>query len=146
MTATRLAGPRATKASLPSPVMRTPTGWMASERMPAISKVIFLTTLRVLASMTLTVPPISDDTQTCFPSPVNSATRGRVSTSTLSTTLYVPVSMKWAMLVVSEVVTRTVPSGLMPIPSGSTPTGTSAITVPFSRSMTVTMLSSSLAT
>ena len=33
--------------------------------------------------------------------------------------------MKWAMLVVSEVLTRILPSGLMPMPSGSTPTGTS---------------------
>ena len=44
-------------------------------------------------------------------------------------TLKLVVSMKWAMLVVSEVLTRIVPSGLMPMPSGSTPTGTSASTV-----------------
>ena len=57
----------------------------------------------------------------------------------------VAVSMKCAMLVVSDVVTRSLPSGLMPMPSGSTPTGISASTVSFSMSTTVTRLSSSLA-
>ena len=54
--------------------------------------------------------------------------------------------MKCAMLVVSEVLTRIFPSGDRPIPSGSTPTGTSARTLFFSMSMIVTWLSSSLAT
>ena len=63
-----------------------------------------------------------------------------------SITSKVLVSMKWAMLVVSEVFTRTLPSGDSPIPSGSTPTGISASTLFFSMSMMVTWLSSSLAT
>ena len=104
-----------------------------------------LMTWRVAVSMTLTVPPISAVTQTCLPSAVNSAKRGRESTSTLSTISYVAVSMKCAMLVVSEVFTSILPSGLMPMPSGSTPTGISAIGSPDSTSTIVTMLSSSLA-
>ena len=58
----------------------------------------------------------------------------------------VSVSMKCAMLVVSEVFTSHLPSWLTPMPSGSTPTGTSAITWRVAMSITVTMLSSSLAT
>ena len=80
--------------------------------------------------MTLTVPPISAETQTCAPSAVHSARRGRLSTRTLATTLCVSVSMKCAMLVVSEVLTSHLPSGLMPMPSGSTPTGISPTTSP----------------
>ena len=95
--------------------------------------------------MTVTVPPISALTQTWLPSALNSAKRGRLSTSTLSIVVLVAVSMKWAMLVVSDVVTSTLPSGLMPMPSGSTPTGISASTESFSMSTTVTRLSSSLA-
>ena len=38
----RLAGPSATKALLPSLVMRMPTGWIASSFTPGILKVIFL--------------------------------------------------------------------------------------------------------
>ena len=37
--------------------------------------------------------------------------------------------MKCAMFVVSDVLTMVLPSGLMPIPSGSTPTGISATTL-----------------
>jgi hypothetical protein len=54
--------------------------------------------------------------------------------------------MKWAMLVVSDVFTRTLPSGLMPMPSGSTPTGISVTTRPAAMSSTDTMLSFSLET
>ncbi len=134
------------KALVPSPVRRTPTGWICSSVTPGILKVIFFTTLRVSTSMTETVPPTSAETQSHLPSRLNSAKRGRASTSTLSITWKVLVSMKWAMLVVSEVLTRIDPSGLNPIPSGSTPTGTSATTLFFSMSSTVTWLSSSLAT
>ena len=49
------------------------------------------------------------------------------------------LSMKWAMLVVSEVATVTFEFGLTAMPSGSTPTGTSPSISPFARSMTVTM-------
>ena len=60
-----------------------------------------------------TVPPISDDTHNSEPSGLNSAKRGRESTSTLATIWRVAVSMKCAMLVVSEVLIRILPSGLM---------------------------------
>ena len=103
-------------------------------------------TLRVFGSITVTVPPISALTQSCAPSAVNSATRGRLSTSTLSMVVLVAVSMKCAMFVVSDVLTSSLPSGLMPMPSGSTPTGISASTLSVSMSTTVTRLSSSLAT
>src|SRR4029078_12165660 len=49
------------------------------------------------------------------------------------------------MLVDSEVAAVYLPSGLTPMPSGSTPTGTSPITSPLLMSMMVTRLSSSLA-
>ena len=52
------------------------------------------------------VPPTSDVTQSCLPSAVNSAKRGRLSTSTLATISWVLVSMKCAMFVVSDVLTR----------------------------------------
>src|SRR5262245_18736451 len=71
--ATRLAGPSATNAVLPSPVMRMPTGWIASLRRPGISKAIFFLTSNLTGSMTLMVPPISDDTHTSEPSRLNSA-------------------------------------------------------------------------
>ena len=103
-------------------------------------------TSRVALSMTETVPPISALTQTSEPSGLNSAKRGRESTSTLSVISCVVVSMKCAMFVVSDVLTMVLPSGLMPMPSGSTPTGISASTFLLSRSITVTRLSSSLAT
>ena len=56
--------------------------------------------------MMLTVPPTSAETQTSLPSGVQGggAQRGRASTSTLASTVPVVVSMKCAMLVVSEVV------------------------------------------
>ena len=132
-------------AGLPSFVMRMPTGWIASVGHARDLELIFLTMARVAGSMTLTVPPTSAETQSDLPSFENSAKRGRASTSTLSMTLCVVVSMKWAMLVVSEVFTSTLPSGLMPMPSGSTPTGTSATIEFFSTSSTVTWLSSSFA-
>ena len=118
---------------------------MLSGLMPGISKPMVLMIFRVLASITDTVPPTSDVTQSCDPSAVNSAKRGRVPTSTLSTISKLLVSMKCAMLEVSDVAIRILPSGLMPTPSGSTPTGTSASTSRVSRSITVTRLSSSLA-
>ena len=62
-------------------------------------------------------------TQTSDPSGLNCANRGRVSTNTLEVISWVSVSMKWAMLVVSDVATTVLPSGLTPMPSGSTPTG-----------------------
>ena len=49
-----------------------------------------------------------------MPSAVNSAKRGRDPTSTLSTTDKLSVSMKCAMLEVSEVAIRVLPSGLTP--------------------------------
>src|SRR3546814_4049931 len=70
------------------------------------------TTWRLALSITETVPPISADTQTWLPSGENSAKRGRASTSTLSVIAWLAVSMKCAMLVVSEVFTSTAPSGL----------------------------------
>ena len=60
-------------------------------------------TLRVAVSITATVPPTSAETQTSEPSGVNWAKRGLVSTSTLAMTSCFAVSMKWAMLVVSDV-------------------------------------------
>ena len=96
--------------------------------------------------MTVTVPPISDETHSSEPSRLNSAKRGRESTSTLATILRVAVSMKCAMLVVSDVLIRILPSGLSAMPSGSTPTWTSPSRARFSRSMIVTVLSFSLAT
>ncbi len=77
---------------------------------------------------------------------MNSATRGRVSTSTFDNTFCVLVSMKCAMLVCSDVFTTRLPSGETPMPSGSTPTGISASFAPVARSTTVTRPSSSLAT
>src|SRR5215475_1067417 len=73
MTATRLAGPSATKASLRSSVIAIPTGWIASFGTPATAKVMRLTTVCFAASMTLTVPPISAETQNCAPSAVHTA-------------------------------------------------------------------------
>src|SRR3981189_2063971 len=144
--AIRLAGPSATKAVLPSLVMPMPTGWIASRRMPGMLKLILPVTTRLAGSITDTVPPISDDTHNSVPSRLNSAKRGRASTSTFATIWRVAVSMKWAMLVVSEVLIKILPSGLMAMPSGSTPTWISPTRARFSRSMTVTVLSFSLAT
>src|SRR6476619_3151633 len=115
-------------------------------RSPGISKLIFFFTSCFTGSMILTVPPISDETQTSEPSRLNSANRGRASTNTLATIRRVSVSMKCAILVVSDVATRILPSGLRPMPSGSTPTCTSARGVRRSKSIIVTVLSFSLAT
>src|SRR6476469_7724012 len=79
---------------------------MASVRSPGISEVIFFFSSCFTGSMTLTVPPISDETQTSEASRLNSAKRGRASTSTLATIRRVSVSMKCAILVVSDVATR----------------------------------------
>src|SRR5262249_21780559 len=128
MTATRLAGPSATNACLALRLMRTPTGWIASALTPGISKVILARIWRVLASITVTLPPISALIQTCDPSGVNSATRARLAARTVATIVWLAVSLKCAMLVVSDVATSSLPSGLMPSPSGSTPTGISATT------------------
>ena len=97
-------------------------------------------------SITLTVPPISALTQISASSLVHSAKRGRWSTSTLSVISSVSASMKCAMLVVSDVFTIHLPSWLTPMPSGSTPTGIWVIAALLAMSITVTMLSSSLAT
>ena len=91
------------------------------------------------------MPPTSEDTQSSLPSAVNLASRGRKSTSTLATSFVLALSMTCAMLVLSEVATVYLPSGLTVMPSGSTPTGTSASTSPVLMSMMVTRLSSSLA-
>jgi hypothetical protein len=77
---------------------------------------------------------------------VNTAKRGRVPTSTLATTFSVATSMKCAMLVVSDVHSTVLPSGLTAMPSGSTPTGISDTIRPSAISSTETWLLSSLAT
>ena len=74
-------------------------------------------------SMTETFPPTSDDTQSSDPSGLNSAKRGRGATRMLATIFFARQSMRWAMLVVSEVLTTIAPSGLTATPSGSIPTG-----------------------
>ena len=123
-----------------------PTGWIASPRMPGIANAIFAFTACLTGSMTLTVPPISEETHSSEPSLLNCAKRGRWSTSTLAMTSRDTVSMKCAMLVVSDVLTSTFPSGLSPMPSGSTPTWTSPSRARRSISMIVTVLSFSFAT
>ena len=110
------------KAVLPSLVMPMPTGWIASRRRPGILNSILPVMTRLAGSMMETVPPISDDTHNSELSRLNSAKRGRASTSTLATIWRVAVSMKCAMLVVSDVLIRILPSGLIAMPSGSTPT------------------------
>ena len=80
--------------------------------------------------MMATVPPISADTHTCLPSCVKLATRGRVSTRMLASTLKVLASMMCAMLVASDVAATILSSGLTDMPSGSTPTSISASTLP----------------
>jgi len=95
--------------------------------------------------MTATVPPTSAETQTVLPSGAKVASRGRVSTSTLASSSKVVLSMKCAMLVVSEVATVIFESGLTRMPSGSRPTEISARVSPLLRSTTVTSASSSLA-
>ena len=126
--------------------MAMPTGWMLSVGIPGMAKSIVWVTARVAVSMTETVPPTSAETQTSAPSAVNLATRGREPTRTLPTISRVPVSMKWAMLVVSEVLMSSLPSGLTAMPSGSTPTWISLAMRPPGMSMTETMLSFSLET
>src|SRR5271154_5790390 len=73
MTATRLAGPVATNASLPSALKRMPTGWICSFASPGTSNVIFCLTTCLTGSMTLTVPPTSDVTHSSEPSLLYSA-------------------------------------------------------------------------
>ena len=107
-----------------------PTGCSSSGRTPATSKPIFFFTFQLAVSITETVPPTSEDTHTSLPSGVNFASRGRVSTSTLATTFWLALSITCAMLVYSEVATVYLESGLTPMPSGSTPTGISAVTSP----------------
>ena len=122
-----------------------PTGWSSSGRTPGTSKPISLVTFQVAGSITEMVPPTSEETQSSLPSAVNFASRGRESTSTLAMSLREALSMTCAMLVLSEVATVYLPSGLTVMPSGSTPTGTSASTSPVLMSMMVTRESSSLA-
>src|SRR3954453_18320688 len=145
-TATRLAGPNATNAVLASAVMLIPTGWIASLRIPGIANSIFVMTSCLVGSITETVPPISEETHSSELSRLNSANRGRASTSTLATIWREAVSIKCAMLVVSEVLIRIFPSGLIAMPSGSTPTWTSPTRARLSISMIVTVFSFSLAT
>ncbi len=85
ITATRLAGPSAAKAVLPSREIRIPTGWIASFGKPGMAKSIFCFTSCFTGSMTLIVPPTSDDTHSSDPSGVNCAKRGRASTRMLAT-------------------------------------------------------------
>src|SRR5271163_675068 len=146
MTATRLAGPSATKPSLPSEVNLIPTGWISSLRNPGTSKPIVWVTAFLTGSMTETLPPTSDDTQSSDPSGVNSAKRGRGGTRMLATIFFAGQSMRWAMLVVSEVFTTIAPSGLTATPSGSTPTGNWTIALRVLTSMAVSSASFSLAT
>jgi len=123
-----------------------PTGCNSSGRRSCTPKPIFFLMFQSLVSITAMVPPTSDDTHASLPSGVNLASRGLVSTSTFSISLSVALSMTCAMLVLSEVTTVYFESGLMPTPSGSTPTGTSASTSPVFVFMTVAIESSSLAT
>src|SRR5271165_997473 len=146
ITATRLAGPSATKPSLPSDVKRMPTGWIASLRSPGTSKAIVCVIVFFTGSITETLPPTSDDTQSSEPSGLNSAKRGRDGTRMLATTLRFGQSTRCVMLVVSEVLTTIVPSGLTATPSGSTPTGTCATAFRVATSMAVSSASFSLAT
>src|SRR3978361_1340471 len=112
-------------AVLASAVMLIPTGWIASLRIPGMANSILVMIACFAGSMTVTVPPISDDTHSSEPARLNSGKRGRASTSTLATIWRDAVSMKCAMLVVSDVLMRNFPSGLIAMPSGSTPTWTS---------------------
>src|ERR1700746_3131466 len=146
ITATRLAGPSATNAVAPSLVMAMPTGWMASARNPGMAKLILLVTRCLTGSMMLTAPPTSEETHSSEAFCLNTAKRGRDPTSTLATISWLAASMKCAMLVVSEVLMRILPSGLTAMPSGSTPTSTSPTRARFSMSRMVTVLSFSLAT
>ncbi len=84
ISATRLAGPSATYARVPSRVSTRPTAWMFSRAMPGTAKATLPVILRAATSMTETVPRSSDDTQIDLPSDVNCALRGRASTSTLA--------------------------------------------------------------
>ncbi len=145
-TATRLAGPRSMKPSLPSLVMLMPTGWMASDRSPGISKVTVCLSFRVAGSMIARLPPISDVTHNSEPSALNAENRGREPTKRLPTIPRLAVSIKCTMLVVSDVHIRILESGLTAMPSGSMPTDTSPMDARFSRSITVTIASFSLAT
>ena len=91
-------------------------------------------------------PPISEVTHNSDPSVLNAENRGREPTSRLPTIWRLVVSMKCTMLVVSDVHISVLESGLTAMPSGSMPTDTSPIEARFSRSMTVTIASFSLAT
>src|ERR1700722_17447750 len=145
-TATRLAGPRSTKPSLPSLVMLMPTGWIASDRSPGISNLTVCLICRVTGSTIVRAPPISEVTHNSEPSDLNAENPGREPTSRLATNSRLVVSMKCTMLVVSDVQIRTLESGLTVMPSGSMPTDTSPRAARFSRRMTVTIASFSLAT
>jgi len=68
-----------------------------------------------------------------------SSTRPRIDED-IGEILCVCVSIKCAMFVVSDVLTSTLPSGLRPIPSGSTPTGISATCLRVVTSMAVTIV------
>ena len=93
-------------------VKSMPTGCSRSGRTPGTSKPISLVTFQVAGSITDMVPPTSEETQSSLPSAVNFASRGRKSTSTLAISLRVALSMTCAMLVLSEVATVYLPSGL----------------------------------
>src|ERR1700679_1981663 len=118
-TATRLAGPRSIKPSLPSLVILMPTGWIASDRSPGISTLTVCLICRVPGSIMVRAQPISEVTHNSDPSDLNDEKRGREPTSRLATTSRLVVSMKCTMLVVSDVQIRTLESGLTVMPSGS---------------------------
>ncbi len=122
-----------------------PTGWIASLRRPGTSKEIVWTTAFLTGSITDTLPPTSDDTQSSAPSGLNSAKRGREGTRMFATACLEAQSIRWAMLVVSDVLTTMAPSGLTATPSGSTPTGIWATCLREAMSIAVSAASSSLA-
>ena len=144
-TATWFEGPRATKARFSSGVNSKPTGCTRSGRTPLTSKPISASFDWSLTLKTVIVPPISELTQSSWPSLTNSACRGRDATRVLAKSLFVSVSIQCAMLVVSEVVMAILPSGETAMPSGSMPTLIWATTFRVSVSTTVVTASSSLA-
>ena len=113
--------------------------------MPAISNEIFPTSDLSSTLNTETVPPISADTQSLLPSAVNSAWRGRWSTSELCSSASSLTLIQCTKFVVSEVVIAIFPSGLTAMPSGSIPTSICATTVRSFTFTTVVIASSSFA-
>ena len=86
-TATRLAGPRETKPSLPSLVRLMPTGWICSARSPGISNFTLCLMRRVAGSRIVRPPPTSEVAQSSEPSALKAEKRGREPSRTLATIL-----------------------------------------------------------